>query len=88
MGFKLLLYKAILFSYNVTPHCITTRYTSFTEQLYQINLIKIENIAVDEIGRIIFLHLLAGTNTYFHIKLLWMNDAVTFNIVAHYNTVQ
>ena len=49
--------------------------------------IKTENIAVDEIGRIICLHVLARAHTYFYIKLLCMNDSVTCNIVAHYSAV-
>ena len=73
--------------YNVTSHCITTRYTSCIEHV-SFYFIKTENIAVDEIGRIICSHLLARAYTYFYIKLLCVNDAVTFNIVAHYSAVQ
>ena len=84
MGFKLLLYSAILYSYNVTPHCITTRCIEHV----QIIFIKTENIAVDEIGRIICSYLLQRAHTYFDIKLLCMNDTVMCNIVAHYSAVQ
>ena len=50
--------------------------------------IKTENIAVDEIGRIICSHLLARAHTYFYIKLLWMHDAVLCKIVANYSAAQ
>ena len=56
--------------------------------MYHIIFIKTENIAVDEIGRILCSHLLACAHTYFYIKLLCMNDAVTCKIVAHYSAVQ
>ena len=50
--------------------------------------IKTENIAVDEIGRIICSHLQAHAHTYFYIKLLSLRDAVTWNIVAYYSVVR
>ena len=50
--------------------------------------IKTEHITIDEIGRIIYAHLLLCAHRYFYIKLLCMNDAVTCNIVAHYSAVQ
>ena len=56
--------------------------------MYHIILNKTENIAVNEIGRIICSHLLARAQTYFHIKLLFMHGAVTCNIVANFSTVQ
>ena len=56
--------------------------------MYHIIFIKTENIAVDEIWRIICSHLLAHAQTYFYIKLLCMHDAMTCNIVANYGAVQ
>ena len=50
--------------------------------------IETENIAVDEIGRIICSHLLARAQLYFNIKLLYMHDTMTRNITLYYNTVQ
>ena len=50
--------------------------------LYHIIFIKTENIAVDEIGRIICSHLLARAQSYFYRKLLCMHDAMTCYIVA------
>ena len=49
--------------------------------------INTENIAVDEIGRIIWSHLLARDHIYFYIKLSCMHGAVTYNIVIIYSTV-
>ena len=83
---NILLYSAISYSYNVTPHCITTRLTSCIEHA-SYYFIKTENIALDEIGRIICPQLLASAHTYFYIKLLCMKDAMTCNIVTHYSAV-
>ena len=42
--------------------------------MYQFCFIRIENIVVDEIGRIICSHLLAHAHTYFIITLLCMHN--------------
>ena len=53
------------------------------DQLHQAcTFIKTENIAVNEIGRIICSQILLRAQEYFYIKLLCMHDAVTCNIVA------
>ena len=63
--------------------CYTSLQNRAIDQLHQACMfIKTENIAVDEIGRIISLHLLARAQQYFYIKLLCMHDAMTCNIVA------
>ena len=73
VGFTLLLYSAI-YSYNITPHCITTRKTSCIKQVsYYFFLSKQKNIAVDEIGRIVCPHLLARPHTYNLYKIV-MHD--------------
>ena len=56
--------------------------------MYNIICINTENIAVDEMGRIICSHLLARAQTYFLSKIIIMHDAVTCNIVANYSVVQ
>ena len=70
----------------------TSLYNHAVDYLHQACIIfcfiKTENIAVDEIWRIIFQHLLARAHTYFHIKLLCMHDAVRCNILAIYSTVK
>ena len=50
--------------------------------MYHIIFIRTENIAVDEIGRIICSHLLARAQYYSFIKLLCMHDGMTRYSVA------
>ena len=50
--------------------------------MYHIIFIKTENIAINEIGGIICSHLQARAQYFFDIKLLYMHDAMTCNIVA------
>ena len=59
--------------------------TAAVDQLHQsFSFIKTENIAVNEIGRIIHVcsHILLRTQYVFYIKLLCMHGAMTCNIVA------
>ena len=56
--------------------------------VYYIIFIKTETIVVDKIGRNIGSQLLAHTPTYFYIKLSYMHDAMTCNIVANLIAVQ
>ena len=89
VGFNILLNNALLYSNNVTSHCITTRKTSCIEHVsYYFFFIKTENIADDEFGRIICSYPLTRAHTYFYIKWLCMHDAVKCNIVANYSAVQ
>ena len=53
------------------------RGTPVASSMYHIIFIKTENIAVDKIGRIICLHLLARAQSYFLYKIImhaWRND--------------
>ena len=79
-----LLYIAIMLHRMAEPR----RRPAFASSVHHIILIHTEIIAVDEIRRIIFSHLLASAQAYFYIKLLCMHDAMTCTITDNYSAVQ
>ena len=65
---------SVLYSYNVIRRVTALSRDSCIKHVSLYFLLKTENIAVDEIGRIVCSHLLARARSYFYITLLCMHE--------------